>query len=74
MKYTMWLPIGASAKFVLETDEELTDDEARERMIAEGQPVGSLCHQCARGIETDCEMDMIYVEQHIQDFDVTRSR
>lgn len=49
----MYLPVGASAKFVYESDEKPTLEEFLSGCYSEG----SLCWQCSREIETDFEVN-----------------
>lgn len=72
MRYVMWLPINASAKFVLETDKELTDAEVREEMLKRGEADGSLCHHCSHCIETDLDMAYSNCADDIEQFEVSR--
>ena len=56
-KYTAYLPVYASAKFELITDEPISSDDLQGRFLAEAEPVGSsLCWQCSEGLETDFEV------------------
>ena len=52
-KYIMWIPIHACGKFILESETPLTDGEVREKILEEGEPVGSFCWQCSKDIETE---------------------
>ena len=72
MKYAMYLPIAASARFEVESDEDLTDDQVRELMLRKGEAVGSLCHQCGKHIESDLEMAYDLVQDGIDEYEISR--
>jgi hypothetical protein len=52
--YEAWIPTYCTVRWVLETDEPVTNpEELKQRIMAEGEPMGSLCHRCADNAEID---------------------
>lgn len=72
MKYIMFLPIVAHARFEVEGPDNLSDADARQLMLQKGSAVGSLCHQCGKGIETDLDLAYDTCQESIDEYEVER--
>lgn len=69
--YVMWVPIFASAKMTFKTDDELTDEEARERILEDGELEAGVCYQCGEGVELG-DIDDAYLNEHADELTVGR--
>lgn len=65
--YTAYLPVFATGKFTLTTDEPIAKAKLVERFMAEAEPFDTICYQCANAIESDFIIDEEVAELSIGD-------